>query len=426
MSGINKMVEILHRCLWVRNTERPDEALFFNEDEHRIMPELDLKVTYLLYGKRDADMLWRDKGYWAKFIYDPYAELGPVGENEQGFPIFNTYAPPKWRHANYFLGDLILPEHSIPTLIDRFLTHFTAEHAESKEFLLDFLATALRKRNGSYLCILSKTQGTGKGVLGEMCRTIFGDGNMRKVRGDTLNNRFNAAFLGRQFIMFDEFDFKNKETLDRAKDLVNAELEIEKKGVDAFEISNTVNVYLATNRLEGLKEPGRRFSIPMTSDRPLKEFFSDEEIKRLQYDEKMIFKFARFLWWREVKRDMQVPFLSERANEIREANLSEWERLLCEEFFPCVPKGVFVPLESLQAFLKRKSGHGKAVPGRARMSEFAKKFPEFFVFDREANLEGIKEFGIRSIGEFTDFQPGLFCEECRTIESFCTHSKRPK
>lgn len=420
------VIELLGKVEWVRNINRPDEVLFFDPRNCRIITEIDLKVTHLLFGKRLADTLWREQGKWLEFVYDPYALHGPYGENERGFMVFNTYQPPSWRHASYFDNEVIEPEVRIPSLIDRFLNHFTVEDAESKEFILDFLATALRGRNGSYLCILSKMQGTGKGVLGEMCRKIFGEGNMRKVRGDALNSRFNAAFSGLQFIMFDEFDFKDKGALDRAKDLVNAELEIEKKGVDTFEIANTLNVYLATNRLEGLREPGRRFSIPMTSDRPLKEFFSDDEIKALQYDEPMLEYFARFLWHRKVKRDMQLPFWSERANEIREANLSEWERLLCEDFLSCTPEGVFVPMDALQGFLKRRLGGGaKMVPGKARFSEFAKKFPEYLAFARETNDRGIKEYGVRVLRIFPDYQEGLFCVTCRTVASLCAHNKRP-
>ena len=356
-----------------------------------------------------------------EFIYDPYAATGPEAERD-GDRVFNTYIPPDWRKASYYEGASIPPA-KLPAPIDAFLSHFTCGDYASKEFIVDFLATAFHKRNGTYLCVLSKMQGTGKGVLGDMARWLYGPSNVTKVRGDTMTGRFNVMLKGKQFVMLDEFEFKDKATLDRVKDLVNARIEIEKKGVDAYQIDNALNLYMATNRLEGLKETGRRFSIPATSDAALLDTFTPEEVDRLVHDKGMGEEFARYLWHREVTRDMQKKFESARANEVREANLAEWETLLYEEFFPFCMPGLFVPLKAMQTFLKSKAAHLKGTPGRSKFTALADKFPEFIKFQYVREGEGVRQFGYRIVKEFPYSQAGQWCETCLTIKPMCTHDK---
>lgn len=421
--------DLLAYCLYVRNTADLMECVFFDSADKRIY-RFDPAIIGVCFSKGKGEgysEYLKSNSKLATFHYNPYAERGPFSKKGR-LSYFNIYLPPKWRRESYFEGIPVIPESSIPPLIDKFINHFTMNSEDSKSFLLDFLANSLKERNGTYLCILSKIQGTGKGVLGEICRGVFGASNMRKVRGDALNSRFNASFAQQQFIMFDEFDFKDKTALDRAKDLVNSEIEIERKGKDTIEIENMLNVYMATNRLEGLKEAGRRFSIPLTADIPLKTVFSNEEIRALQYDEEMIGAFARYLWYRDVTRDMQLPFISERTEEVKEANLSDWERTAIEELFSACPKEAFVPLTSIQDFVKKRAPHIRSIVGRKAILELTKKYPDQLQFSRPTNEKGVREYGVKIMLEFPDFQPDQFCPTCRTVSNFglCEHDKSLK
>lgn len=409
--------DLFRQCQLVTNLSDTEETLLFHEPTQSIIRDIDPKAIGMRLNKEEKEWFFKDpesgRTSLAKFIYDPYQTQGPRGIKGLT-PTFNTYVPPLWRHDSYFHGAPIVPERKIPPLIAKFLAHFSAGDTDSAEFMLDWLATALHRRNGTYLCILSKIQGTGKGVLGEMCRTIFGENNARKVRGDALNSRFNGQFANAQFIMFDEFDLKNAASLDRAKDLVNAKLEVEKKGKDAVEMDNQLNGMFTSNHMGAIPEIGRRFSLPMTSDVQLKLTFTTEEIRTLQYDTKMLCNFARYLWWREVKRDMWLPFLSARTVEVRDYGLKEWESLLAEEVFNRVPKGAFLRQDAMKRILKEKAPNLRHLPGRKPFGELAFKFPEHIKHHyRMVNRR--QEWGFSFLQEFPDYQVGFWCLKCEGL-----------
>jgi hypothetical protein len=409
---------LLTECQLITNIEDIEEQLLYHASTFTIIKDVDARVLRKKFGEKLYAVKFGPDGAqhtYARFVYDPYWANGPFGADSLGLPTFNIYTPPAWRKAAYFENSIVEPVSAVPPLIDKFLDHFTAQDKDSREFLLDWLSHALKSRNGTYLCILSKIQGTGKGVLGEMCRAIFGPDNAKKVRGDALNSRFNSQFANTQFIMFDEFNLKDSTALDRAKDLVNAKLEVERKGKDAIEVINQLNGLFASNHMGAIPELGRRFSIPMTSDIQLKLIFSPEEIRSLQYDDELLSQFAKYLWLRSlnITRDMWVPFVSARTNEVRDYGLKEWESLLCEEVFNRCPKGAFVRQDSLKKILAEKTKL-RSTPGRKPFGELAFKFPD--LLKHHYRMDGKRqEWGLTIVKAFPDFQPGFWCETCEGL-----------
>lgn len=419
--------QLFLESILVTNIADNEETLLFHRPTCTILRDIDPKTIKARLNKDETETFFKDPSAehteFAKFVYDPYAISGPAGR--QGLlPTFNTYVPPAWRHDNYFHGEPV-PKGFLPPLIEKFFFHFAAHDEASKEFMLDWLATSLHRRNGTYLCILSKIQGTGKGVVGEMCRTIFGENNAKKVRGDALNSRFNGQFANAQFVMFDEFDLKNATSLDRAKDLVNAKLEVEKKGKDAIEMDNQLNGMFASNHMGAIPEIGRRFSLPMTADVQLKLTFSADDIRALQYDTKMISSFACYLWHRKVTRDTWMPFLSSRTTEVRDYGLKEWESLLAEEVFPRIPVNAFLRQDEMKKILKDKAPGLRNLPGRKAFGELAFKFPEHIRHHHKL-MDKRNSWGFTILQTFPDYQAGLWCGKCEgLIPESCTCRRDP-
>ncbi len=96
-------------------------------------------------------------------------------------------------------------------------------------------------------------QGVGKTFLGEIIQRIYGD-NGYKLGPGRLHGNFNSWVKYKQFILGEEVSSSDKRTdADRLKDLITGRtITIEPKGVDVFEINNTVNFYMVSNHSDAL------------------------------------------------------------------------------------------------------------------------------------------------------------------------------
>jgi hypothetical protein len=326
----------------------------------------------------------------AEFIYNPHAKQ-MLDYNAEGGETFNTYQPPTWKKDSYFFQQP-LPEAptSLTPIMDKYLTHLVAGDAASKEYILDWLATALRSRNFTILTAIGEP-GIGKGVLGEIMSKLVGSANFTRVRDTVFKKQFNAPLKNKQIVYVDEVSLTSNEEIDRVKDVVNARIEIEQKGLDSEEVDNHASFYLTSNRMDAIKieSSDRRFSIIQLTDERLLKVFAKSEIPLISSD-KEIEALALYLLNREIKSDMYEPFRSQRYEEVLEAGLAEWELYLAETYLPSKAVDTEVPLEELKEEISRAFEHLNRPPGRHRIEAFVRKFSTHLKIERAGGVRKIK------------------------------------
>lgn len=262
-----------------------------------------------------------------KFEYNPKSSKDFYTENGKNY--FNNYEPPKWLF-NHFHFKASLPEQALPKLYKDFLLHFTNNQLESYEYVLDWLATMLQKRNYCYLATIGN-QGVGKGVFAQICRSLVGAKNYAEIpaRKFLLRN-FNDEAKDKNFLYLNEILIRNEEEANKVKVLVEETIMIESKGKDIVEQKNHLNVYVSSNSMDSLRLPGddRRFSVIDLTSQKLADwtpYGTPAELTELLTNEENIAQFASFLMHRKVKRDMTKPLETQRKKDLRKYELTEWE-----------------------------------------------------------------------------------------------------
>lgn len=331
----------------------------------------------------------------AQFVYDPHAK-GPISLSAKGGELFNLYQPPQWKQDSYFKHIELPPAPSaLPSLYERYFTHLTAGDSGSMEYLLDWLANAIRGRNFTILTAIGEP-GIGKGVLGEIMSGLVGYDNFARVRDTVFKKQFNAPLRNKQIVYVDEVAITSNEEADRIKDVVNDRLEIERKGKDAEEVNNHASFYLTSNRMDAIKieSSDRRFSIIQLTDTPLLRVFPKPDVSALTKAGN-IQELALYLSSRTITNDLMKPFRSERFADVLEAGLSEWELYLAESFFPAKEVGSEIPMTVISDDLKASFPYMKRAPGRHKLEGFARKYPEFL---KPIRIDGVRK--VQVVGQF--------------------------
>ncbi len=109
--------------------------------------------------------------------------------------------------------------------------------------------------------------GVGKGWITAIFEQIYGTKNVSKIPLTVLERHFNADVAAKQLMIVEETDeiaAKGQVIYNKLKDMITSTtLRLEKKGMDAYLIENTVNVFLTGNQIGIFKldEDDRRFAI---------------------------------------------------------------------------------------------------------------------------------------------------------------------
>jgi len=307
---------------------------------------------------------------------------------EDFFQIFNVYNPPRWQEDEFFSEvESKKPLGSYPAIYKKFLEHLTENDALSEEYILDWLSTALKGKNITYLSLIG-AQGIGKGVLGSICGNLFGS-NYRQVSDRVIKSSFNAQIKNTCLLNIDEVQLTTTEQVERLKSFSNEFIEVEEKGKDSEVIKNFANIYISSNRVDGLKvEVGdRRFSfVNLTCDR-LEDNLSQKEIDLLLLDGSLVDEFVYFLLDRKIVNNMSKPFVSRKTHEVLEASLSDWARWLLYSYIPAervkfdnsgVSGSLTISINDVkEAMLKDLPYMGNA-PGRNKFKNLANSYKTVF------------------------------------------------
>lgn len=127
------------------------------------------------------------------------------------------------------------------------------EEKASEKYIMRWLAWAVQNptsHSGVAMVLISKEHGTGKGTLGHAMRQIFGNHGLHLVNRKHLIGNFNAHFMQVGFLFCDEVLWPgNKADEGILKGLISEPtLSIEPKGLNLFQMPNSLKVLLASNQ----------------------------------------------------------------------------------------------------------------------------------------------------------------------------------
>lgn len=173
---------------------------------------------------------------------------------------------------NLWTGFAVRPRNGEWPTIREFLFWNVAEGDEQNfGWLMNLLAYWIQNPCGPGLCALALTgsKGVGKGTFYRILRGIFGIQNsLQLTSADQVGGRFNSH-LGHVLLLFaDEAVFSgNNSVYGNLNRLVTEDtLFLESKGVDAFQVKNTIKLILASNHLPARMSKDERRYLSFTVD----------------------------------------------------------------------------------------------------------------------------------------------------------------
>jgi hypothetical protein len=318
-----------------------NKIYFFNKELRKIDHTTKSKITSLI-TKFD----FTSNVYYCNFEYNPEVHK-KIYKDDYKTQYYNLYNPPFWMQGKFYEGEKI-PNAELPDIYKKYLKHFTNNHKDSYEYVLDWLANGFKRRN---FCILTAigNQGTGKGVLGQIMKRLWSPTdnfpekknvgeNYDEVKGSSFKKEFNGFLENKTMFYIDEIKIESVDQEDRVKVLVNDYISVENKGEDARTIKNYASIYVSSNNFDAirLRADDRRFSVLEMSSKSLLSIFTLKEVIEGLYDPENIRQLGYYLWNREVDpMKMTKVFVTERTKRVREASLKEWEEYfietICEE-----------------------------------------------------------------------------------------------
>lgn len=150
------------------------------------------------------------------------------------------------------------------------------------DYILDWLAWIVQRpgeRVGVVLCLVSAKEGTGKGTLGNLLLTLFGQHGRSISDSEGLTGHFNAHLADCLYCFADEALFAGDlRGADRFKNKVTEPwMAVTPKGVDSIEVENRLSILMATNHrfaaTVGFSD--RRFAMFEVSDVPQSRYYWD-------------------------------------------------------------------------------------------------------------------------------------------------------
>lgn len=144
-----------------------------------------------------------------------------------------------------------------------------------RDYILNWLAWVLQnpgERIGVVLCLVSAKEGTGKGTIGNLLLTIFGQHGSTVADPEALTGHFNAHLADALYVFADEAMFSGDlRGADRFKNRVTEPwVSITPKGVDSIQMENRVSYLMATNHrfAASVSYTDRRFAMFEVSEVP--------------------------------------------------------------------------------------------------------------------------------------------------------------
>lgn len=136
----------------------------------------------------------------------------------------------------------------------------------------------------SAVILWGAAQGTGKTLLGETMRRIYGS-NFRSVSNADLASQYNDWVCGSQFIIGDELVVDGRRSVaDNLKNIITRErVVVNRKYQAQFEITDCVNYYFTSNHANAffIEDADRRYFVHEVPSEPLPRAFYEEYLRWL-------------------------------------------------------------------------------------------------------------------------------------------------
>lgn len=365
---------------------------------------ISLKTLPKALGKDFYTEYMSQKAILATYAYEPFHKSLLFTDDTRGVHIFNEYEPPFWEKAHFFKGEsLPFPNQKPPEIVELFLKQIVDNDLGSYEYILDWVANAIRDRNLTILTAIGD-EGIGKGTLGTLLCDIFGVSNFVKVRADVFKDKFNSQFENRRLVFLDELGLHSVAEYNRFKDVVNSEIELEKKGKDAKTIKNYASFFIASNDNKAIRPSpsDRRFSLINLSKTKLKDTALRNRLWELR-DRKVIEDFVGYLLQRELQHDMLTPFKSEnKSKEIAQAGLAEWEHYFIFEYLEDnINKQTSIRALGIEM---KMACQLRSAPGRSRFEALCLKYPKYIRLVRIGNIRHVEIVGCPTIESVAQYE----------------------
>lgn len=210
--------------------------------------------------------------------YDPYS-LSPtkvIEKYRQQVTEINLYKPPQWR-LDEFEGPV-----ECPSLAADLMYHLFDGNHEAISFIVAWLKKMILRRNETAL-VLNGAKGTGKNIFISMSIKLVGEENSGKAPVELLDSKFNGVLENKRLIYHDECKIDKKKHT-RLKDILNSNQNIERKGIEADNMTETYNSHIIANNDSHdfyTEYDDRRFSAPPLTEETLLKAFGQKKIDRL-------------------------------------------------------------------------------------------------------------------------------------------------
>ncbi|MCC7026704.1 MAG: hypothetical protein IT265_07090 [Saprospiraceae bacterium] len=217
-------------------------------------PDDSFKKKFTRFSKDEIISLKADIPYYEDMEARPnhinYQQDWEDYDEDSGF----TY-----KYYNVYSKILHKPKQGTYDLSLKFIKHIFGEHEvihKGVTYLgwqlgLDYIKLLFCKPTQPLpvLCLASEKRVTGKTTFWNWMKEIF-SANAVHLTANDINSQFTTLFAGKLLAVFEEAFIDKLSTIERIKDIVTAKkIKLEKKSVDAIEITNFLKVGMATNKI---------------------------------------------------------------------------------------------------------------------------------------------------------------------------------
>jgi len=283
------------------NADSPQRAYYITDINYRYMPLASYYGLQTTLNKYDLEEIL-DRKISGQIIYDPRTSKPLLDFSEytddprlQGYMALNIYCPPEHR-----LHPIVKPK--VDPLLLRFIKHLFVT-PECFQFMMESLWYVLNERL-QIIIVMNGGTGIGKSLFSEKLITeLVGKPNARQVPKGWSKSNFNAWMDRAQYLYFDEakINAHNDEETGYLKKLTNDYNNIEKKGVDAVNITRNFASFFVTSN-NGTKNftmelDNRRFCPVDVTETKLVAEFSPQEVSKIVELVEDPDAVANFYWW---------------------------------------------------------------------------------------------------------------------------------
>lgn len=245
---------------------------------------------------------------YKKIVFNPHTD------KEDELNLFTGF---KYENIEYKKKDYTLILNFIKSVV---------QTDKAYNYIIEWIARIiqLKKRIDQAIILYSNTHGVGKSTIPLIIKSLLGKkycSTLKKI--EDITKEFNGQFENKFFTYGDEIKAKSNNLYDDLKDIITASsLNINKKGINDYELPNYNNFLFTTNNYNMVKieEGDRRLSVINCIEKKMEQNIYDDIYKALEDDDIMASLFNFFKNYKlsakfevletEQKKDLQKIYMS--------------------------------------------------------------------------------------------------------------------